>query len=146
MMWVLATSCLISLAVTVPVTVILTNDTQLGERLTNPRHEVDKTYLVKTATRLADEDLERLRRGVSLGTGPPTAPAVVERVRDSARHSWLEVTIREGRNRQVRRMIEAVGSNVLKLVRTRIGPLDMGSLQIGRHRRLTAAEAASLLR
>jgi 23S rRNA pseudouridine2605 synthase len=123
---------------------LLTNDTQFGERLTNPEHKVPKTYLVKTATRLDDAALEQLRRGVEIGAEPRTLPAEVRRVRDSARRTWVEITITEGRNRQVRRMIEAVGSRVMKLVRIRIGPLGIGDLQIGRYRPLTLAELAQL--
>jgi pseudouridine synthase len=122
---------------------ILTNDTQVGERLTNPRYKVPKTYRVKTATPLDDDALDRLRRGVTLGDGP-TLPAEVAVVRANARHTWLEITITEGRNRQVRRMIEAVGSRVLKLVRIRIGALTIGDLPIGRSRPLTAAELSGL--
>jgi 23S rRNA pseudouridine2605 synthase len=123
---------------------LLTNDTQFAERITNPDFKVPKTYLVKTASRLAEEDLERLREGVELKDGP-TKPAEVSRVRDGGSHTFLEMTITEGRNRQVRRMIEAVGSRVLKLVRTAIGPIRIGALEIGRHRALEPAEVRALL-
>jgi pseudouridine synthase len=122
---------------------ILTNDTQLGELLTNPRFEVQKTYLLKASTLLADEQLDRLRRGVTLNDGP-TLPAQVKRVRDSGKYTHAEITITEGRNRQVRRMIEAVGSKVLKLVRTSIGPIRINDLAIGKYRPLTAREVDSL--
>lgn len=122
---------------------ILTNDTQFAEHLTNPEHKVPKTYLVKSATRLADDQLRMLRDGVELSDGP-TRPAEVVRVRDSANKTFLEITITEGRNRQVRRMIEAVGSKVSKLVRTAIGPLEIGGLEIGKHRQLTAPEVQGL--
>jgi 23S rRNA pseudouridine2605 synthase len=117
---------------------LMTNDTQLAERLTNPAFHVPKTYLVKAATILSEEQLQQLRQGVELSDGP-TRPSEVNRVRDGAK-SFIEITISEGRNRQVRRMLEAVGSHVLKLVRTRIGPLALGSLTIGAHRPLTANE------
>jgi len=122
---------------------LLTNDTQFAETITNPDHEVPKTYLVKTATRLVDQQLEQLRRGVLLRDGP-TRPATVTRLRESGSHSFFEITITEGRNRQVRRMVEALGSRVLKLVRTAIGPIRIGDLEIGKHRRLTAAELRAL--
>jgi 23S rRNA pseudouridine2605 synthase len=122
---------------------ILTNDTQFGERLTNPKFKIPKTYLVKTATLLDDAALEQLRQGVVLSDGP-TLPAQVVRQRDTARHTFLEITITEGRNRQVRRMVEALGTKVLKLVRTRIGPLSIGTLPIGRHRSLTISELQAL--
>lgn len=122
---------------------LLTNDTRLAERITNPEYKIPKTYLVKTSTLLSEEQLRQLREGVVLADGP-TQPAVVRRVRDSARYSFIEITITEGRNRQVRRMIEAVGSRVLKLVRIQIGALRIGELQIGKYRELTSGELKSL--
>jgi 23S rRNA pseudouridine2605 synthase len=124
---------------------ILTNDTQFAELLTNPEHRVEKTYLVKCASRLDDAALEALRRGVTLDDGP-TRPAEVSRLRDSGSKTFLEITLTEGRNRQVRRMIAAVGSRVLKLVRVRIGPVTIGDLAIGAYRDLTAGEVRMLKR
>lgn len=123
---------------------ILTNDTQFAERLTNPEHKVAKTYLVKASTLLTDDQLEKLRKGVTLDDGP-TLPAQVKRLRDSAKYSVIELTITEGRNRQVRRMLEAIGSKVLKLVRTAIGGVHIGDLPIGHHRPLSAQEVQSLV-
>ena len=122
---------------------IMTNDSQFAERLTNPEHKVPKTYQVKSATLLTDDQVGRLCRGVELSDGP-TRPAVVTRLRDSARHSFLEMTITEGRNRQVRRMLEAVDSKVLKLVRTAIGGVRIGSLEIGKWRPLAPQELLQL--
>jgi pseudouridine synthase len=98
---------------------------------------------VKTSTPLSDDQLEQLRKGVMLKDGP-TQPAMVQRVRDSGKYTFLEITIREGRNRQVRRMIEAIGSKVLKLVRTEIGGLRIGDLPIGTYRELLPAEVKTL--
>jgi 23S rRNA pseudouridine2605 synthase len=123
---------------------ILTNDTQFAERLTNPDHKVAKTYLVKCAGLVTDEALEQLRRGVELSDGP-TRPAEVKRVRDSGKYSHIEIRITEGRNRQVRRMIEAVGNKVLKLVRTGIGPIEIDGLRIGAWRELEVREIGMLL-
>ena len=122
---------------------LLTNDTQFAEALTNPEYKVPKTYLVKSSTLLSDEQLERLRRGVELSDGL-TRPAVVQRLRDSAKHTFLEITITEGRNRQVRRMFEAIESKVLKLVRIAVGTIRIGDLAIGRYRPLTAEEVSTL--
>ena len=122
---------------------LLTNDNQFAERLTNPEFKVPKTYQVKAAHLLDDEQLARLRQGVELSDGP-TRPAQVRRLRDTGRHTHLEIVIGEGRNRQVRRMLEAVGSKVLKLVRTAIGPTRIGDLPIGKWRRLTPEEIARL--
>jgi pseudouridine synthase len=122
---------------------LLTNDAQFAERIANPSYKVSKTYLVKAATRLTEEQLDLLRKGVMLKDGP-TKPAPVTRLRDSSSKTFFEITITEGRNRQVRRMVETLGSRVLKLVRTAIGPLRIGDLQIGKYRLLTPAEVKSL--
>ena len=118
---------------------ILTNDTAFAEQLTNPYHKVPKTYLVKASKVLSDEDLDRLRNGVELRDGM-TRPAIVSRINASK----FEITITEGRNRQVRRMVEALGAKVLKLVRTAIGPLTIGNQEIGTVRELTAEEVRKL--
>ena len=122
---------------------LLTNDTEFAERITNPDHKVPKTYQVKTATLLGAGQIEQLRSGVNLSDGI-TRPAEVKRLRDGAKHSFLEITITEGRNRQVRRMIEALDSRVLKLVRTAIGAIHIGELEIGKWRYLTEEEIRSL--
>jgi pseudouridine synthase len=122
---------------------LMTNDTRLAERLTNPDFKVPKTYLIKSATLLTEAQLERLRSGVELSDGL-TRPAVAQRVRDSGKHSFIEITISEGRNRQVRRMLEAIDSKALKLVRTAIGPLRIGDLSIGKYRALTPLEVDML--
>jgi 23S rRNA pseudouridine2605 synthase len=122
---------------------ILTNDTAFAERLTNPDYKVPKTYLVKASKQLTDDDLEALRRGVELRDGP-TRPARVERLREAGGKTVLEITITEGRNRQVRRMVEHLGAKVLKLVRVAIGPIRIGDLKIGAARELTAQEVKAL--
>jgi 23S rRNA pseudouridine2605 synthase len=122
---------------------LMTNDTAFAERLTNPEYKVPKTYQVKTSTLLTDEQIGQLRDGVELNDGR-TRPATATRLRDSGKYTFLELTITEGRNRQVRRMVEAVGSKVLKLVRTAIGPIRIGELPIGHWRRLTAEELRNL--
>lgn len=124
---------------------LLTNDTNLAEVLTNPDHHVPKKYLVKAGGLLSDEQLGRLRNGVQLSDGP-TKPAVVKRQRDSEKYTFLEITLTEGRNRQVRRMLEAIESKVLKLVRVSLGPLTLEGLSIGKWRELTSAEVALLQR
>ncbi len=122
---------------------IMTNDTGFGEYLTNPETKVPKTYLVKSSVLLTEEQLGQLRGGIDLADGP-TRPAIVNRIRDSARYTFFEITITEGRNRQVRRMVEALGATVLKLVRTHIGPIVIGKLEIGKYRELTSEEIAQL--
>ena len=122
---------------------IMTNDTEFAERLTNPEYKVPKTYQAKCADRLADEQIARLREGVELSDGP-TRPALVQRLRDTGQYTHIELTIAEGRNRQVRRMVEAIGSKVLKLTRVAIGAVRFGDLQVGKWRHLTAAEVRAL--
>jgi len=120
--------------------ILLTNDGDLANRLTHPRYEVPKTYRATLAgPAITDRALKALREGVELDDGM-TAPA---RVRRLTPHQ-LELTIHEGRNRQVRRMCEAVGRPVRQLVRVRFGPLELGDLRPGRARRLTGAELAAL--
>ena len=123
---------------------IMTNDTDFANYIMSPESKVPKTYLVKSSLRLSDEQLDRLRAGVELADGP-TRPAMVQRIRDSARYTFFEITITEGRNRQVRRMVEALDAKVLKLVRTQIGPIEIAGLEIGKHRALTAGEVRMLI-
>jgi 23S rRNA pseudouridine2605 synthase len=118
---------------------ILTNDTAFAERLTNPDYKVPKTYLVKASHVMSDEDLDQLRAGIALRDGM-TRPAIVNRVSGNK----FEITITEGRNRQVRRMVEALDAKVEKLVRIAIGSMTIGDLQIGATRELTAEEVRKL--
>jgi 23S rRNA pseudouridine2605 synthase len=118
---------------------LLTNDGELANLLTHPRYEVPKTYRARLRSPLSKRDLERLREGVELEDGP-TAPAQVRR------HGGceIEIVLREGRNRQVRRMLEAVGNRVVALRRVAFGPLVLGDLKEGEARRLTGKEIAEL--
>jgi 23S rRNA pseudouridine2605 synthase len=122
---------------------IFTNDGNLADRITSPESHVPKTYLVKASLLLTDDQLDQLRKGVALADGL-TRPAQVKRIRDSGRYTFFEITITEGRNRQVRRMVEALGAKVLKLVRTGIGTIRIGELQIGKYRALTDREVREL--
>lgn len=124
---------------------LLTNDGELTHRLAHPRHEVEKTYLVRVRGALSPAARRQLAEGVVLEDGL-TAPARVEKVRATGSHTWLEITIREGRNRQVRRMCEAVGHPVSRLKRIRLAFLELGALPTGKYRLLTAAEVARLKR
>ncbi len=122
---------------------VLTNDGELAQRLTHPRHHVEKVYLVKTGRVASERMIERLRGGVRLSDGP-TAPAFVRPIRQGKSRGWVEMRISEGRNQQVRRMFDAVGLNVEKLVRTALGPLKLGTLGVGETRRLREAELSAL--
>lgn len=119
--------------------ILLTNDGELANRLTHPRYGVPKTYRVRLARRPSDADLDRLRRGVRLEDGP-TAPAEIRRHGERE----IDVTLREGRKRQVRRMAEAVGNEVEGLTRIRIGSLELGDLRRGEARTVEPKEIAAL--
>ena len=122
---------------------LMTNDTQFAEYVTNPKSKSPKTYLVKASTLLSEEQLDQLRRGIELDDGP-TQPAAVTRIRDSSKYTHFEITITEGRNRQVRRMVEALSSKVLKLVRISIGSLQLEGIEMGKWRTLTREEVLQL--
>jgi 23S rRNA pseudouridine2605 synthase len=119
--------------------ILLTNDGELANRLTHPRYGVAKTYRVTLARTPERREIDRLRAGVRLEDGP-TAPAEVER--HGGRE--LEITIREGRKRQVRRMVDSVGNRVESLTRIRFGPLALGDLRPGEARRLSDEEVERL--
>jgi 23S rRNA pseudouridine2605 synthase len=129
--------------------ILLTNDGELAHRLTHPRFQAPKTYRVTVSgAPVGERALRRLRDGVELQDGV-TSPARVRRVRSPSPprgEEVLEITIREGRNRQVRRMCEAVGHPVRALQRVAFGPLRLGDLPVGAHRALSAAELLSLRR
>lgn len=124
---------------------ILTNDTAFAERMTNPDYHVPKTYQVKASRSLSEEELDRLRNGIELRDGP-TRPAKVMRLREPGGKTVFEITITEGRNRQVRRMVEALDAKVVSLTRTAIAGIDLGNLVSGQTRQLTPDEVAGLLR
>jgi 23S rRNA pseudouridine2605 synthase len=118
---------------------LLTNDGALANRLTHPRYEVAKTYRARLAKPPRERELARLRDGVELEDGP-TAPAQVR----STGEREIEIVLREGRNRQVRRMVDAVGNRVVALKRIGFGPLALGKLAEGQARRLSAGEVDEL--
>jgi pseudouridine synthase len=127
--------------------ILLTNDGALADRLTHPRHQVERTYEARVAGVPDRRDLARLRRGVRLD-GRRTLPARVRLVRvvRAQRHpqAVLEITLREGRNRQVRRMCDAIAHPVDRLRRVRIGPLTDAALKPGQVRELAPREIQSL--
>jgi 23S rRNA pseudouridine2605 synthase len=118
---------------------LLTNDGELANRLTHPRYEVEKAYRAELRRPPSDRDLEQLARGVELEDGM-TAPARVRRLGERQ----IEIVLREGRNRQVRRMAEAVGNEVRALRRVRFGSIELGSLPVGDARRLEQVEIGRL--
>ena len=122
---------------------LLTNHGDLAQAMLHPRYHVPKTYLIKVKGVLTDDSIRSLEQGVSLEDGM-TGPAQVRKVRKVEANSWLEITIREGRKHQVKRMLESVGHPVIKLLRIRMGPIALGDLQPGEFRFLTDREANAL--
>lgn len=122
---------------------LLTNDGELALRLTHPRYGVGKVYLVRVEGEPAETELEKLRKGIFLD-GRKTAPARVRTVQHSPRRTLLEIEIREGRKREIRRMLEALGYPVRSLLRVRFAGLTLDGLKPGRWRHLKAREVGEL--
>jgi pseudouridine synthase len=123
---------------------IMTNDTEFANFVIDPGSEVPKTYLVKTNAPVSDEIMAQLAAGITMKRGDRAEPQSVERQLES--RNRLRIVLTEGKNREVRRMLEAVGLRVRKLVRTAIGPLTLEGLQIGQYRELSRPEVAALRR
>jgi len=124
---------------------ILTNDTEYGEALLQPESKVPKTYYVKVAGVVASDEYFHLAYGLDIGRGETSGRAIVREVRASDKYTWFELTITEGKNRQVRRMCEAIDHAVLKLVRIQIGGLSLGDLPVGQFKILSHHEAQKAL-
>ena len=118
---------------------LMTNDGELAYHLTHPKHEVYKTYIAKVAGVISDTRLAKLRKGVDIG-GFITSPAKVKVLKQMPRHAVVEISIREGKNRQVRKMFAAVGNRVQELKRVEIGEIKLGRLMEGHYRKLTREE------
>jgi 23S rRNA pseudouridine2605 synthase len=122
---------------------LMTNDSEWAARITSPDSHLDKTYHVQMSV-VADETiLARMRRGVE-HRGETLAAKGVALIRSGEKNSWVEIVLDEGKNRHIRRMLEALGIEVLRLIRVSIGPLMLGDLQCGTVRELTRAEKSSL--
>jgi 23S rRNA pseudouridine2605 synthase len=122
---------------------LMTNDSEWAARITSPESHVDKTYHVQIAKVADDAILEKLRRGVE-DRGEMLAAKRVAFLRSGDKNSWIEIVLDAGKNRQIRRMLETLGIEVLRLIRVSIGPLKLGDLQRGALRKLTPAEKSSL--
>lgn len=122
---------------------LCTNDGELAYNLQHPSHEVPKTYLAKVDGVPTKEEIIRLRQGIRLEDGM-TAPARVKIIRKLEANTWVEIIIHEGRNRQVKRMFDAIGHSVIKLKREGFGFLELGDLKPGELRHLTAEEIKKL--
>jgi 23S rRNA pseudouridine2605 synthase len=124
---------------------LLTNDGDFAYSILHPSKKVPKTYLVKIKGVLEDEDIDKLRKGIKLD-GRMTAPAKVKKLRKAEANSWIEMTIHEGRKRQIRRMLERLGHDVIRLMRIRINGIEMGPLEPGTYRKLTNQELDTIMR
>lgn len=122
---------------------LVTNDGDFAHAVLHPSRKIPKAYLVKVKGILEDEEIEKLRTGIKLEDGM-TAPAKVRKIRKGENNSWIEMTIYEGRKRQIRRMLDKVRHPVLKLKRIRIDGLKLGNLEPGRFRYLTSDEIKRL--
>jgi 23S rRNA pseudouridine2605 synthase len=122
---------------------LLTNDGEWANRLMHPSHEIEKEYHVRVRGKVIDQQLKRMAEGVELEDGR-TAPAVVNLVKSGEQNDWISVAIHEGRNRQVRRMCEAVSLSVVRLKRIRYGTLMLGTLRAGKFRYLSDTEVREL--
>lgn len=122
---------------------ILSNDGEFINYLTHPSHDISKTYLVKVKGIPTEKALASLKNGVKLEDGV-TSPAKIRITRQVGNHTWLEISINEGRNRQVRRMCAAVGHLVLKLRRTGIGHIKLGALRSGKWRMLNRRDVLKI--
>lgn len=117
---------------------IMTNDGDLTQKILHPSHEIPKTYLVKLNDHPTEKDLDKLRNGVSIVGGKAKADVVeLLEKRGKGRHPWIKIIISEGRNRQIRRMVEKMGFDTMKLQRVAIGGLSIGPLKRGQYRQLT---------
>ncbi len=123
---------------------LFTNDSQLGERLTNPDSKIPKTYHAAAEGSVTEEGIRDLCDGIALEDGTTTLPAIVSNVTRDAAATECDITIVEGKNRQVRRMFESVGHPIVSLQRVSIGPLRLGSLAAGAFRNLTSNEISQL--
>ncbi len=124
---------------------LLSNDGDLAQRVTHPSNNVSKTYLVKVRGTLSEKMVRQLEQGVHLDDGK-TAPAKVSNVRTAGSNCWFELTLHEGKNRQVRRMCEALGLSVSRLKRIRLDSLDLEGVPPGQYRPLLATEIARLVK
>ncbi len=124
---------------------LLTNDGDLTARLTHPSGEVNKSYIARVSLQLTDEELNRLRFGVMID-GRKTAKAGAKILKQESLFTDVLITIHEGRNRQIRRMVEALGHQVIRLKRVKYGPIELGMLARGEWRDLSAQEVSDLRR
>lgn len=125
---------------------LFTNDGDLAHALMHPSHGVQKGYHIKVKGMVDKEFVLAMRKGVLLDDGTRTAPCKADIIGTTGKHTWVQVIIHEGKNRQLRRMAEALGTSVLRLIRVAYGPIELGEMKAGTHRELTQNEVVALRR
>lgn len=127
--------------------IILTDDGDFVYKVTHPKHEIDKTYNATVVGKVSDEELEQLRNGVDIGDFVTSKANVkILKIDEEKNLTRLQITIHEGKNRQVRRMCEAIGKKVISLHRSKIGDISVKDLKLGTWRYLRKAEIEKLLK
>jgi 23S rRNA pseudouridine2605 synthase len=124
---------------------LLTNDGEFAHAILHPSKKISKTYLVKVKGVMEDRELAKLRTGIRLDR-TVTAPAIVRRLRKTETNSWIEMTIYEGKKRQIRRMLKRIGHLVIRLMRVKINALEMGDLRPGTFRHISPVELKRIMK
>lgn len=125
---------------------LLTNDSEWAARITDPETHLDKTYQVQVGRVVSEELLEKIRHGVETEKGEMLRAKRAEIVRVGEKNCWIEIVLDEGKNRQIRRMLDGLGVEILRLIRVSIGPLPLGDLAKGKIRRMVPTEVAAVTR
>lgn len=125
---------------------LFTNDGDLAHALMHPSRGVQKGYHIKLKGLVDKTFVAAMRKGVTLDDGTTTAPCKADIIGSTGKHTWVQVILHEGKNRQLRRMAEALGSSVLRLIRVAYGPIELGEMKVGTHRQLTHGEVEALRR
>lgn len=126
--------------------IILTNDGDFTNKLTHPRYHVEKTYIAKVTGILTKKDMDELKRGVVIDDGYKTQPAILKIIKVNKSTTRVQVTISEGKNRQIRKMFKKVGHEVIRLKRVQIGNINIGNLKEGEFRYLSTDEVKDILK
>jgi 23S rRNA pseudouridine2605 synthase len=111
---------------------IFTNDTKFGNVLTDPSYKIDRTYEVLITGHLTDDDIEKVLKGMDIGRGEKTQPISLKILSKNDDSSWVEISLKEGKNREIRRLFEALNRPVKRLIRTKFGPFNLGSIKPGK--------------
>jgi len=111
---------------------IFTNDTKFGNVLTDPRYKIDRTYEVLITGHLTDSDIDKVLKGMNIGRGEKTQPIILKILSKNDDSTWVRISLKEGKNREIRRLFEALNRPVKRLIRTKFGPFNLGSVKPGK--------------